>query len=70
MKRAPCPENPGLAEWGVEDAAGVDLSALTLARQRAYPRARVQGGYSEGDEKVTRVPGASCARKAVSGLAS
>lgn len=65
IKTAPYPENPRLAEWG-GGAANMDLSDLTLARQRAY---RGHGGKDSYFE-VECAPGARCAGKAGLGLAS
>lgn len=54
---------------GVGGAANMDLSDLTLARQRAYRRHGGKDSYFEVDE-VECAPGARCARKAGLGLPS
>lgn len=71
FKRAPRPEKPKLAEWGVGDTANMDLSESTLARQRRYGAGGGAGSgrdsYFEVNEKVESAPGPHRARKAIFG---
>lgn len=69
-KESTTSRKPKVVECGVGDAAHVDFSDLTLARQRAYRGDGDRDSYSEVSEKDKCVPGARSARRVFFGPAS